>query len=115
MRPQNFGKFLSVSALTILSLVSIFSPVDAQEVSPGLYSDLQWRLIGPHRGGRVTCVAGVAEQPNVYYFGTPGGGVWKTTDGGQGWSPILDEPHVASIGAMTVAPANPNIIYEVKG
>src|SRR6266481_6072968 len=115
MRPQNFGKFLSVSALTILSLVSIFSPVDAQEVSPSLYSGLQWRLIGPHRGGRVTCVAGVAEQPNVYYFGTPGGGVWKTTDDGHIWSPIFDAVHVASIGALAVARSNPDVIYVGTG
>ena len=59
---------------------------------------MRWRLIGPFRAGRVTVVAGAAD-PNIYYFGTPGGGVWKTTDGGQVWRPIFDKERVASIGA----------------
>src|SRR5579872_3636169 len=58
---------------------------------------------------------GVPEQPNIYYFGTPGGGVWKTTDGGQVWEPIFDQEHVASIGAMAVASSNPNVIYVGTG
>lgn len=60
-------------------------------------------------------MAGVPEQPNIYYFGTPGGGVWKTTDGGQVWEPIFDQEHVASIGAMAVASSNPNVIYVGTG
>src|ERR1039457_79595 len=58
---------------------------------------LHWRLVGPFRGGRVTSVAGVPSQPNVYYFGTPGGGIWKTTSGGQVWKPIFDSTGVATI------------------
>ncbi len=115
MRAQNLGKLLSVSALTIIAIIFSAPLVRSQEISPGLYSGLQWRLIGPHRGGRVTCVAGVAEQPNVYYFGTPGGGVWKTTDGGRVWHPVFDAPHVASIGALAVARSNPDIIYVGTG
>ena len=115
MRHQYLGKLWSLFAFAMLSAISTILPVDAQEVSPSLYSGLRWRLIGPHRGGRVSCVAGVPEQPNVYYFGAPGGGVWKTTDGGRVWSPIFDAPHVASIGALVVAPSNPNIIYVGTG
>ena len=52
---------------------------------------LQYRQIGPFRGGRVSAVAGVSSQPNVYYFGAAGGGVWKTNDGGKNWSPVSDD------------------------
>ena len=76
---------------------------------------MRWRLIGPHRAGRVTAVAGIAGQPNEYYFGTPGGGVWKTTDGGRVWKPIFDDAHVASIGAIAVAPSQPRTIYVGTG
>lgn len=78
-------------------------------------AQLRWRLIGPFRGGRVTSVAGVAGQPNTYYFGTPGGGIWKSTSGGQVWTPIFDSVGVPSIGALAVAPSAPNIIYAGTG
>ena len=76
---------------------------------------MRWRLIGPHRAGRVSAVAGVPGQPAVYYIGTPGGGVWKTTDAGRVWQPIFDQEHVASIGALVVAPSNPSLIYVGTG
>src|SRR5579863_3071825 len=76
---------------------------------------IHWRLIGPFRGGRVTSVAGVPGQPNIYYFGTPGGGIWKTTSGGQVWKPIFDSTGVPSIGAIAVAPSDPNIVYAGTG
>ena len=76
---------------------------------------MQWRLIGPHRAGRVSAVAGVPSQPSVYYIGTPGGGVWKTEDAGQVWKPIFDKQHVAAIGAIAVAASDPNIIYVGTG
>jgi photosystem II stability/assembly factor-like uncharacterized protein len=77
--------------------------------------DSKWRLIGPFRGGRVTSVAGVAGQPNVYYFGTPGGGVWKTTDAGHVWKPVFDGQPVSAIGAIAVAPSEPKTIYVGTG
>ena len=76
---------------------------------------LSWRLIGPHRGGRVTAVAGIAGDSKTYYMGTPGGGVWKTTNGGVTWVPIFDDAHVASIADLVVAPSDPNIIYVATG
>src|SRR5262249_31594549 len=75
-----------------------------------LLSGMQLRTIGPARGGVVTAVARAAD-PNTYYFGTPGGGVWKTTDGGQTWSPIFDKERVASIGALPIAPSDSNVLY----
>jgi photosystem II stability/assembly factor-like uncharacterized protein len=80
-----------------------------------LFSSMKWRLIGPFRGGRVTAVAGVPQARDTYYFGTPGGGVWKTTDGGQVWRPIFDSVPVPSIGALAVAPSDPRIIYVGTG
>ncbi|HSQ24825.1 MAG TPA: hypothetical protein VLN44_10450, partial [Pyrinomonadaceae bacterium] len=79
------------------------------------FSAMQWRLVGPHRAGRVTTVAGIPGRPAVYYFGTPGGGVWKTINGGRVWKPIFDAAHVASIGALALAPSNPDIVYVGTG
>jgi photosystem II stability/assembly factor-like uncharacterized protein len=88
----------------------------AQQFSPDLFSGMRWRQIGPFRAGRVSAVAGVAGNPAVYYMGTPGGGVWETTDGGVVWKPISDHKiDVASIGAMEVAPSDANIIYVGTG
>ena len=108
------SRFQRIS-IAIFVFVSAFAQLNAQEITPGLYSGLRWRLIGPFRGGRITGVAGVPQQPSLYYVGTPGGGVWKTTDGGQVWQSIFDHERVASIGAIAVAPSNPNIIYVGTG
>jgi photosystem II stability/assembly factor-like uncharacterized protein len=101
---------------SLLLAVSLFSPsAFSQQFDPKLYSGLQWRLIGPFRGGRVTAVAGIPGDTSTYYMGTPGGGVFKTTDGGIVWKPIFDEAHVASIGALQLAPSDPRIIYVATG
>ena len=77
-----------------------------------LFNGLRWRSVGPYRGGRVTAVAGVSSQAHTYYFGATGGGVWKTTDAGMRWTPIADSILGAgSIGAIEVAPSDPNVIY----
>ena len=87
----------------------------AQDIPPSLYSEMKWRMIGPFRAGKVNGVAGVAGNPAIYYLGADGGGVWKTTDGGVTWKPIFDAESAPSIGALAVAPSNPNIIYVGTG
>ena len=114
MRPVRTSSPLCVQFLFLLAAF-IASPTLAQQLSPELLHGLQWRLIGPHRGGRVTAVSGIAGDPKTYYMGTPGGGVWKTTNAGRTWFPIFDAAHVASIADLVVAPSNPNIIYVATG
>src|SRR5215470_13690644 len=80
-------------------------------VPTNLYDQLRWRLVGPFRGGRVVAVSGVIGDPTTFYFGSVGGGVWKTTNAGVTWQPIFDSQPIASIGAIAVAPSNPNILY----
>src|SRR5260370_19808402 len=90
-------------------------PAAAQQVDPNLYSGLRWRMIGPFRGGRSNAVAGIEGRLNVYYFGAVGGGVWKSTNGGETWDPVFDSQPIASIGALPMAPSDPNIIYVGTG
>jgi photosystem II stability/assembly factor-like uncharacterized protein len=87
----------------------------AGRVDPALYSGLKWRMVGPFRAGRVNAVTGVVGRPHTYYFGSVGGGVWKTTNSGRTWTPIFDGNNVASIGAIAVAPSNPDIVYVGTG
>jgi photosystem II stability/assembly factor-like uncharacterized protein len=95
--------------------VLIYGAALAQQLDPGLYGGLRWRMIGPHRGGRTVAVSGLEGQPNVYFFGGVGGGVWKTVNGGITWEPIADSLPISSIGALAVAQSNPNIIYVGTG
>ena len=87
---------------------------NSQEISKSIISDMKFRHVGPV-GNRLTCVAGVADQPMVYYVGAASGGVWKTKDGGLNWFPIFDGQEVHSIGAVAVAPSNPMVVYVGTG
>src|SRR5437763_2050172 len=85
-------------------------------VDPKTYQDMRWRTVGPHRGGRSTAVAGVRTQPNVFYMGASGGGVWKTENFGVTWFPVTDgQISTGSIGAIDVADSNPNVVYVGTG
>jgi len=105
------------AGLTVISGVwaTLTSPAAAQRIDPKFFQEMQWRLIGPPRGGRALAVAGVHGQPEVYYFGSVGGGVWKTNDAGRTWKPIFDSQPIASIGAIAVAPSDSNVMYVGSG
>ncbi len=86
------------------------------QTSPDPFEKIKFRLIGPFRGGRSVAVAGVPSQPNVYYFGGTGGGVWKTTDGGARWEPVSDSSFkTGSVGSIAVADSDPNVVYAGMG
>jgi photosystem II stability/assembly factor-like uncharacterized protein len=87
----------------------------AQQIPENTYQELHWRMIGPFRGGRTRAAAGVPSQPNVFYMGQVNGGVWKSDDYGRTWNPIFDHESTQSIGAIAVAPSDPDIIYVGSG
>jgi len=84
-------------------------------VSPALFADMRWRNIGPMRAGRTKAAAGVPSQPYTFYIGVCNGGVWKTTDAGRTWKPLFDNQPTGSVGWVTVAPSDPNIVYVASG
>jgi photosystem II stability/assembly factor-like uncharacterized protein len=99
----------------LLLLFFVGRSASGQTMDPALFSGLKWRLAGPFRGGRALTAVGVPGQPSLYYFGSVGGGVWKSTDAGLTWSPIFDGQPIASIGAIAVAPSDPKVIYVGSG
>ena len=115
--------FLYTSVVAVAAFLANGSdaPIVAQSNSNTLvdlktYQDLRWRSVGPHRGGRSTAAAGVRTQPNVFYMGATGGGVWKTENYGITWTPITDgQIATGSIGSIDVADSDPNIIYVGTG
>ncbi len=96
-------------------VLAIAAAAPAQSVDPTLFSEMRWRMIGPFRGGRTVGATGVPQQPNVFYIGVNNGGVWKTTDYGRVWTPVFDSQPTGSIGALAVAPSDPNVIYAGSG
>jgi photosystem II stability/assembly factor-like uncharacterized protein len=123
------ARSLSLRSFIVLLFVATFFTVaaDAQRRQTAAGSStpsqadslkvLQWRQIGPFRGGRSTAVAGVASQPMVFYFGGTGGGVWKTIDGGINWEPVSDGPvfGTGSVGAIGLSDSDPNVVYVGMG
>lgn len=103
------------SLLLIASLFAAAAFVRAQQTGPDFKQSLRWRSIGPFRGGRTRAVSGVPSQPNVFYVAQVNGGVWKTMDYGHTWNPIFDDQPTGSVGAISVAFSNPNIIYVGSG
>ncbi|HEX5258640.1 MAG TPA: hypothetical protein VFW35_07655 [Sphingomicrobium sp.] len=94
-----------------MPLLGAASVVQAGTVDPTLFQQLQWRSVGPFRGGRVLAVAGDPSDARRFYFGAVNGGVWRTDDAGRTWAPIFDAENVGSIGAIAVAPSNRQVIY----
>ena len=119
---KNYRVLLLIAVFGIALIKAAVSPyaVGARVVDgiPGedLYSGLRWRNIGPFHGGRVSAVTGAIGQPGTFYLGAPIGGIWKTTNAGVSWFPIFDQfTNVDSIGAIQVAPSDPNIVYAGTG
>lgn len=109
------AKFFTMVLLMAFGAVMQSHIAQARSYNPDLFAQLKWRAIGPLRGGRSRAVDGVPNMPNVFYFGCDDGGVWKSTDYGRTWVPIFDKEPTGSIGAIAVAPSNPNIIYVGSG
>jgi len=102
-------------ACALLAL-SVSAGTAADGLNPALWSGMQYRMIGPNRGGRVTAVTGVPSQPATFYMGSTGGGVWKTTDAGYNWINLSDHQiPVASMGAIEVSLSNPGVVYAGTG
>src|SRR6185312_4412286 len=106
---------LRLLPLALTAFLCAANVMPAQTLSPQLFSGLRWRLVGPFRAGRVVAVSGVPGTGGTFYFGGVDGGVWKTTDAGTGWRRMCDHEPVASIGALAVAPSDPNVIYAGTG
>src|SRR5690348_9632089 len=104
-------------AVSLFLLIAI--SLGAQQYPASMLSGLVWRDVGPMRGGRTYAVAGNEAQPDTFYMGSVGGGVWKTENSGRTWFPIADDPltgiPIGSIGAIAVAPSNPDVIYVGTG
>src|SRR5690242_12420930 len=109
--PTMRTSFITVVAVSLCALTI----THAQQINPSYFGDLKWRSIGPPRSGYVSAPAGIPGDPTTYYAGMPEGGVWKTTNGGTTWKPIFDAVHVASVGAVAVAPSSPNVVYVGTG
>src|SRR5215469_1638190 len=109
---------VSRTAYWVLAVSSILASTftATAQINPDFYTGLNWRNVGPFHGGRIAAVTGAIGQPGTFYMGTPLGGIWKTTSGGVTWYPIFDqEKSVDSIGAIQVAPSNPDIVYAGAG
>jgi photosystem II stability/assembly factor-like uncharacterized protein len=103
------------SVLLFCSLITLSAFAPAQNVDPGWFQEMRWRMIGPFRGGRTVAISGIPAQPNVFYMAPNNGGMWKTNDYGRTWNPIFDDQPTGSIGALAVASSNPDVIYVGSG
>ncbi len=111
-----------IARASVTAMMALFAvaPTPAagqvQELDPALFADMEWRNIGPFRGGRSVAATGVTSQPYTYYMGGVGSGVWKTTNAGQSWENISDDTFgTSSVGAIAVAETDPNVVYVGMG
>src|SRR6188472_1463957 len=104
-----------IYSFTAQNAAKLNNIVTASNVDSQLFSKMKYRLIGPFRGGRSGAATGSYKNKNTFYFGATGGGVWKTTDGGNNWNNISDKYFGSSIGAVAVAPSDETIVYVGEG
>lgn len=109
--------FRWILLLAAAATVCVSAPVRADDAAKpkSPLTGLEYRLVGPFSGGRVSRACGVPGDPSTYYFGAAAGGVWKTTDAGLNWKPVFDEQPDSSIGAVAVSPSDPNVVYVGAG
>ena len=111
-------KFVAAVALAAATMTAwpVAQAQQGSTIDPSIYAGMKWRSIGPDRGGRSIAVAGSAARPNEYFFGAVGGGVWKSDDYGNSWTPVSDKDFkTSSVGALAVAPSNPDVVYAGMG
>lgn len=102
-----------LTALILCATGMVFA--SAQNITTDYFNSMQWRMIGPHRGGRTVGACGVPSQPNVFYIGVNNGGVWKSNDYGRTWNPVFDKMGTGSVGDIAVSESNPNVVYVGSG
>lgn len=105
--------FFVTAVAIVMSLLTALAA--ARPFDESGFKAMKWRLVGPFRGGRVSAVTGIPGDPSTFYFGGAGGGVWRTTDGGQSWTSLTDEQPLASVGSIAVAESDPSVIYVGTG
>lgn len=103
--------FLLATATWLCCFLALPAHAAGPALDPALFESMEWREIGPYRGGRSAAVVGIPSQPEVYYFGSTGGGVWKTSDSGTSWRSVSDGFFGGSIGAVAVSEWDPNVVY----
>src|SRR5437762_1769339 len=123
LRPHFYGGDVFMARCVSLARAALLATIFAVAISPiahaqsgaysaDLFKGLKWRSIGPQRGGRAIASAGSPSRPDEYYFGAVGGGLWKTTDGGETWNAMTDgQIHSSSVGAVAVSESNPDVVY----
>jgi len=112
---MSYRRCLVVLILLVLAVRVVPAAADEDQGGPPVFRELKYRTIGPAAGGRTCRSCGVPGNPLVYYTATASGGIWKTTDGGLNWKPIFDNQAVSSVGAIAVAPSEPNTVYAGTG
>ena len=106
---------LTAALAAALCVTAAHGQEKSPPLSPSLYQDLRYRVIGPHRASRTVGAVGIPTQPGVFFMGVNNGGVWKTDDYGRTWTPIFDEAPTGSVGDIAVSPSHPNVLYVGSG
>jgi photosystem II stability/assembly factor-like uncharacterized protein len=114
IRPR-ISRAIVLLSLALLTTGGTTLGLAADSYDAKLFAELRWREIGPFRGGRTRALAGIPNQPNVFFIAQVNGGVWKTNDYGHTWNPVFDHEDTGSIGAIAIAPSNPDVMYVGSG